>query len=95
MHNIIRSNSPEAYNEINTFCSEKWKGDCEIMDYTINGQSDAFMKLKTIMNKPDYDTKILGNALIKWGKIVKDIKCTDYEMVVNVYKNQIKAKESF
>ena len=47
---LIRSNSPEVYNEIKTFCSEKWEGDRKIMDYTINGQSDAFMELKTIMN---------------------------------------------
>lgn len=92
---IIRNKLPEVYNEIKTFVSEDWEGDHEMMVYTINGQCDAFMELRQLMNSENYDKEILGTALVQWKKTIKGKNCIDYQMVVYVYNNQIKAKSSY
>ena len=53
------------------------------------------MKLKEIMDDPSYDKNIVGSSLVKWKKIIKGIKCTNYEMVIYNYKNQVNAKNSY
>lgn len=92
---LIRTKAPDVYNEIKTFASEQWEGDHEMMVYVINQQCDAFMELKDILNDSTHDKNIIGKALVDWGKTIKGLKCIDYQMVIYVYKNQIKAKSQY
>ena len=92
---FMKNEVTNVYNEIKTLVSEDWEGDHSMMVYGINKQCDAFMELGEIMKNTNYDEKILGKALVDWGKTIKGVKCVDYTMVIYEYKKQIKAKSQY
>jgi hypothetical protein len=87
----IKDGNPELYSTFKTFAERDWKGDHEMMVYTINKQAIAAMEVAGLPKTEDYDEKVLVNAMVEW---VKD-GIYDYEMVLYTYQKQIKAKNSY
>ena len=92
---LLKDKLPEEYNLIKLLASEKWEGNHEMMVYVINNQAKAFIEVTEIMKASNYDKDILGKSLLKWNKLIKGKKCYNWEMVLYMYKNQLKAKNEY
>ncbi len=92
---LIKDKLPEEYDLIKLLASEDWEGDHKMMLYTINNQSDSFVKVIEFKKTSTYDETILVKAISEWSKVIKGKNCTDWKMVEYTYKNQIKAKGEY
>ena len=88
---LKNSEDSKHYDNIKLLCENEWKGDHNMMIYTINKQADAVFEIIGYMKSPKFDEMIFATAFHEWTK--KDL--TDWTMVVYVYKNQLKAKGDY
>jgi hypothetical protein len=80
------------YNEIKTFAEKDWKGNHEMMIFTINKQADAIVDFISATSSENYDINIMAVALDDWKD--KNGIC-DYVMIMYQYKKQLKAKGNY
>jgi len=92
---LIKEKLPKEYRLIKHIASEDWEGDHRMMVYTINNQSEAFLKILELKKASSYDESIMKKALSEWSKLIKGENCIDWKMVVYTYKNQLKAKNEY
>lgn len=92
---LIKEELPKEYRLIKHIASEDWEGDHRMMVYTINNQSEAFLKILEFKKASSYDESIMKKALSEWSKLIKGENCTDWKMIVYTYKNQLKAKSEY
>ena len=93
--NFIKGKRPVLYSQIKNIAGKQWEGDHQMMVYVINQQSDALMEFLEIKKGISYDEKIMDKAINEWTENIEGEYCTDYVMVIYVYKQQFKAKGSY
>lgn len=93
--NFVKEKSPVLYNQIKLLAGKQWEGDHQMMVYVINQQSDALVECLEIQKGKSYDKKIMEKAISDWSESINGEYCTDYSMVIYVYKQQFKAKDSY
>jgi len=81
-----------TYNNLKTFAEKDWKGDHEMMIFTINKQADALYEFVEIINSGSCDINIMAVSLDDWKD--KNGIC-DYVMIIYQYKKQLKAKGNY
>lgn len=91
----LKQNNPTVYQDIKILCEREWKGDHQMMVFTINQQSDAMVKLMELSKKDDFDWSIYGKAAVTWSEIINGRDITDYAMVLFEYENQLKASKQY
>lgn len=92
---LIKEKLPEKYDLIKLLASEDWEDDHEMMLYTINNQSDSFIKILKFEKTSNYDESILVKAISEWSKVINGKNCTDWSMVEYTYKNQLESKGKY
>ena len=80
------------YNEIKTLAEKDWKGNHEMMIYTINKQADAIVDFIEATSSENYDINIMAVAMGDWTD-KKGLR--DYVMIIYQYNKQMKAKGNY
>jgi len=92
---ILKEGEPQLYQNIKVLVEKKWKGDHEMMVYTINSQVEAVLKWAKLINAPNYDKDLMLRVATNWSEKINGEIIFDYEMIVYEYNNQMKAKNSY
>ena len=91
---ILKEIAPEEYKNIKLFSEDKHGDDFEMVIFSINKQSTAYINGLDLMESADYDDALYLKAMVKYAVLIDEQACYDWEMVNFSYKKQIKAKKT-
>ena len=98
---FVKERTPDIYNVIRSMAIDKWDDDHEMIVYTINKQSKAFVEFVQLTETKGFDMTIAYSAISKWteratDKCLSKLNCdTDWEMVMYTTKKQLKASKLY